>query len=77
MSDGTSRRGFASMSREQRERIASMGGKAAQARGTAHRWTPEEASAAGRKGGAVVSANRARMAEIGRRGGLAKRQAEA
>ena len=31
--------------------IASKGGKAAHAKGTAHEWTPEEARAAGRKGG--------------------------
>jgi general stress protein YciG len=31
--------------------IASAGGKAAHAKGVAHRWTSEEASAAGRKGG--------------------------
>lgn len=31
--------------------IASKGGKAAHAKGTAHEWTPDEACAAGRKGG--------------------------
>ena len=44
------KRGFAAMSPEQRRRIASMGGKAA-ARGNGHKWTREEAVAAGRKGG--------------------------
>jgi hypothetical protein len=39
------------MSVEQRRRIASLGGKAAQARGTGHQWTKEEARAAGRVGG--------------------------
>jgi general stress protein YciG len=44
-------RGFASMDREQRREIASKGGRAAHAKGTAHEWNTEEARAAGRKGG--------------------------
>ena len=44
-------RGFASMSPEKKREIASKGGKAAHAMGTAHKWTSEEAQAAGRKGG--------------------------
>lgn len=44
-------RGFASMNREQQAKIASLGGKAAHAKGTAHKFTSEEARAAGRKGG--------------------------
>ncbi len=44
-------RGFASMSPEKQKEIASKGGKAAHAKGTAHKWTSEEAQAAGRKGG--------------------------
>ena len=43
------KRGFGSMSKEKRREIASLGGRAAQAAGTAHRWTKEEASAAGKK----------------------------
>jgi general stress protein YciG len=50
------RKGFAAMTREQRRRIASLGGKAAQQRGTGHRWTPEEAREAGRKGGQASQA---------------------
>ena len=50
-------------------RFASMGGKAAHAKGTAHQFTSEEARAAGRKGGAAVSRDRKHMAEIGRKGG--------
>lgn len=46
-------RGFASMSPEKKREIASKGGKAAHARGRAHRWTSEEAKAAGRKGGSI------------------------
>lgn len=46
-----SRRGFAAMDEEEQRRIASKGGKAAHAQGTAHEWTSEEAREAGRKGG--------------------------
>ena len=46
-------RGFASMSSEKKREIASKGGKAAHAMGTAHKWTSEEAQAAGRKGGSI------------------------
>jgi len=66
---GTSRRGFASMDKEKQREIASKGGKAAHAKGTAHEFTPEEAREAGRKGGMVVSQNREHMATIGREGG--------
>ncbi len=65
----TSRRGFASMDPEKQRAIASKGGKAAHAKGTAHEWTAEEAREAGRKGGMVVSQNREHMATIGREGG--------
>ncbi|MGZ3609176.1 MAG: KGG domain-containing protein, partial [Ktedonobacteraceae bacterium] len=34
-------RGFASMSSEKKREIASKGGKAAHAQGTAHKWTSE------------------------------------
>ena len=44
-------RGFASLSQEKRREIASLGGKAAHAKGRAHKWTPEQAQEAGRKGG--------------------------
>ncbi len=65
-------RGFATMDKKERISIASRGGKAAHALGTAHEFTQEEAILAGRKGGKVVAADRAHMAEIGRKGGLAK-----
>lgn len=39
------------MSPEAHKKIASMGGKASQASGRAHKWTPKEAQEAGRKGG--------------------------
>lgn len=48
---GTGKRGFASMDPEKQREIASKGGKAAHAKGTAHEFTSEEAAAAGRKGG--------------------------
>ena len=44
-------RGFASMDPEKQRSIASKGGKAAHAKGRAHKWTVEEAREAGRKGG--------------------------
>ncbi len=44
-------RGFAAMTLEQRRKIASQGGKAAQKKGTAHRFTSAEAVEAGRIGG--------------------------
>jgi len=43
--------GFALMNAERRKAIASAGGKAAHARGTAHRFDSQAASEAGRKGG--------------------------
>lgn len=66
----TSQRGFASMTPAARAAIASKGGKAAHAQGTAHEFDTAEAKAAGRKGGLSMSQNREHMAEIGRRGGL-------
>ena len=51
MANVKKRKGFAAMSPEVRKKIASMGGKAAHAKGKAHRWTKAEAVEAGRKGG--------------------------
>ena len=51
-------RGLAAMSPERRREIASKGGRTSQARGTAHQWTPEEASAAGKKGSARYARRR-------------------
>ncbi len=65
-------RGFARMDEEKRQQIATMGGKAAQAQGRAHRFTSAEARAAGKKGGTVVSRDAKHMAAIGRAGGLAR-----
>jgi len=52
MADGhTSKRGFARMDAEKQREIASKGGRAAHQKGTAHKFTSEEAREAGRKGG--------------------------
>lgn len=51
MGEAPKKRGFAGMTPEQRSNIASMGGKAAHAAGTAHQFTPKEAAAAGHLGG--------------------------
>jgi uncharacterized protein len=49
------------MSPERQKEIASKGGRAAHAKGTAHEWTPEEARSAGRKGGQVSRGGRGRL----------------
>jgi len=67
-----SNRGFASMDPARQREIASKGGRAAHEKGTAHEWTPDEARQAGRKGGEIVSRDRAHMAAIGREGGGAR-----
>lgn len=71
-SRGRSNRGFASMDREKQREIASKGGRAAHAKGTAHEFNSNEARDAGRKGGVAVSRNREHMAAIGRKGGEAR-----
>ena len=48
------KQGFAVMAPERVREIAQKGGLEAQRRGVGHRWTREEASVAGRKGGAVL-----------------------
>lgn len=77
-------RGFAAMSAERQRSIASMGGRAAHARGTAHAFTPDEARRAGAKGGRVAHARgtaheftseEARAA--GRKGGVSSARARA
>lgn len=44
------KRGFAVIDKTLQRQISSKGGKSAQALGTAHKWTSEEAKAAGRLG---------------------------
>jgi uncharacterized protein len=62
-------RGFASMDRAKQREIASKGGKAAHAKGTAHEWTSEEAREAGRKGG--MASHRRRKQLLEQQGGSA------
>jgi len=69
---GRSNRGFASMDPNKQKEIASKGGRAAHAKGTAHEFNSNEARDAGRKGGVAVSRNREHMAAIGRKGGEAR-----
>ncbi len=52
------RRGFAAMDPQRVSEIASKGGKAAHAAGTAHEFTRDEAREAGRKGGYATHAKR-------------------
>lgn len=54
-------RGFAAMDRAKVSAIASLGGKAAHAAGTAHKFTSEEAERAGKKGGAAPHKRRGRQ----------------
>ena len=74
MSEKTkSKRGFAKVDPEVQREIASLGGKAAHAKGAAHEFTPgDEAREAGRRGGTSVARDREHMARIGRAGGLAR-----
>lgn len=60
------RRGFAAMDRDRVKAIASKGGRAAHAAGTAHQFSSDEARIAGKKGG---------MAPHVRRGGVRRRPA--
>lgn len=64
-------RGFAGMDAEKQRELASKGGRMAHEKGTAHKFTPQEAREAGRLGGAAVSRDREHMAAIGRKGGEA------
>ena len=67
------RRGFAVMDPDTLRAVCSQGGRTAHAHGKAHRFNPEEASRAGKKGGASIATDRAHMATIGQRGGRAKK----
>jgi len=71
------KRGFAAMSPEKQRAIAQKGGQAAHRKGTAHEFSPEEARRAGHLGGKMVSANRAHMAAIGRKGGTSVQSSSA
>lgn len=54
------RRGFAAMDPARVSEISSLGGRAAHARGTAHRYSRSEARAAGREGGLSTARSRKR-----------------
>ena len=56
-------RGFASMNPDKQREIASKGGKAAHAKGTAYEWSREQAREAGRKGAAAHAQRRKNDAE--------------
>jgi hypothetical protein len=78
------RGGFAALSAGQRRRIASLGGKAAHAKGAAHRFTSATAAAAGREGARVAhqrgTAHRFTSEEAsaaGKKGGKAKKKRKA
>ena len=73
----SSRRGFASMTPEQRRELGSRGGRTAHERGTANRFTPETASAAGRvphEKGTAHKWTSEEAREAGRKGGTATRR---
>lgn len=71
----SSLRGFAAMSAEAHRKISSLGGKAAQARGVAPKFTSEEAKANGAKGGRTTVARHSaeHMRKIGARGGATRK----
>jgi hypothetical protein len=56
------------MTPEKQREIASKGGRAAHAKGTAHEWTSEEARNAGRKGGQISRGGRGRLSAEDRGG---------
>lgn len=74
---GKKPRGFALMDPDRRREIAAMGGRTAQSRGTAHRFTPETGAAAGRAAQAGGRAHRFTVdeaREAGRKGGRAPKR---
>lgn len=54
------KRGFAAMDPKKVSEIASKGGRAAHAAGTAHQFSSEEARTAGKKGGTAAHVRRGR-----------------
>lgn len=53
--------GFASMSPERMREVASKAGRIAHEKGKAHKWTSDEARAAGRKGGQASRGGRGKL----------------
>jgi general stress protein YciG len=66
------RRGLACLPPERRRAIARLGGQRLHALGRAHRFTSEQARAAGTTGGLLVSRDREHMAELGRKGAASR-----
>jgi len=69
-------RGFAAMDRAKVSEIASKGGKAAHAAGTAHQFTSDEARAAGKKGGVAPHVRRGRGPRQSAAGGATEHASE-
>lgn len=63
MGEEKKKRGFAAMDPKKVAEIASKGGKAAHAAGTAHQFSSDEAREAGKKGGVAHHAVRGRKSE--------------
>lgn len=74
------KRGFAAMDADEQKQIASLGGKTAHKKGTAHEFTSKEAQEAGRKGGQAsptkFKAGDKRTIDAARKGGEARAQDE-
>lgn len=68
-------RGFAAMTPETHKSVASKGGRAAHSLGVAHKFSKEEASAAGRLGGRKTASIPGHMASMGRKGAQVRREA--
>jgi hypothetical protein len=78
------RGGFAALSAEERRRISSLGGRAAHAKGKAHRFTSTTAATAGKKGARVAHGrgtahrfSREQTSAAGRKGGRARKKRKA
>ena len=63
---------FDKLSPVERQIISQKGGQASQAQNTGHSFGPQEARAAGRKGGKTLAKDRMHMSRIGRKGGQMK-----
>jgi len=76
MTEDKPKQGFARLTPERRREIAARGGRAAHAKGVAHKFKVGDplAKSAGRKGGLIISADRQHMAIIGSKGGAVRRE---
>jgi uncharacterized protein len=73
----STKRGFAAIDPKRARELQRLGGQTAHRLGKAHKFTPEEAREAGKRGGRVTSRDRAHMSKIGRRGGANSRRRRA